>query len=429
MAHHVIRSGYKQFAKRINRFPLGAPPSKLLFKILKILFSEREAQLVAMLPLKPFTVQRASSAWKKGLKETKKILDELAGRALLVDMDLNGRTFYVLPPPMAGFFEFSLMRIRKDINQKVLSELLFQYLNEEEDFIRNLFTTGKTQLGRVFVQEGVLPEKTLLKVLDYELATHVIQTASHIAIGVCYCRHKMKHVGRACDAPMNDICMTFNTAAASLVKSGFARSVDSVECRELLEKAWEFNLVQFGENVKERVNFICNCCGCCCEALIAVRKYGLKHPVHTTNFLPIIEESSCTGCGKCVDACPVEAMALISANNPHEPKRKKGLVDQRICLGCGVCVRVCPADSISLEPREERVITPLDTHHRTVLMAIERGKLQNLIFDDQVMWSHRIFAAVLGVIFRLPPIKQAMASKQMRSLWLDAMIGRMSDFK
>ena len=60
---------------------------------------------------------------------------------------------YVLPPPMAGFFEFSLMRVRDDIDQKLLSELFYQYLNVEDDFIRELFTRGETQLGRAFVHE------------------------------------------------------------------------------------------------------------------------------------------------------------------------------------------------------------------------------------------------------------------------------------
>ena len=39
---------------------------------------------------------------------------------------------------MAGFFEFSLMRVRADIDQQALSELFYQYLNMEEEFIRDL---------------------------------------------------------------------------------------------------------------------------------------------------------------------------------------------------------------------------------------------------------------------------------------------------
>ena len=58
------------------------------------------------------------------------------------------------------------------------------------------------------------------------------------------------------------------------------------------------------------------------------------------------------------------------------------------------------------------------------MMAIERGNLQNLIFDNRVLWNHRALAAVLGVILRLPPIKQAMASKQVKSRYLEALITR-----
>jgi hypothetical protein len=52
-------------------------------------------------------------------------------------------------------------------------------------------------------------------------------------------------------------------------------------------------------------------------------------------------------------------------------------------------------------------------------MAIERGKLQNLIFDNQAFASHRAMAAILGVILKLPPLKQIMASQQMKSRYLD----------
>ena len=46
---------------------------------------------------------------------------------------------------MAGFFEFSMMRVREDVDQKLLAELFYQYLNVEEDFVRDLFGIGETQ--------------------------------------------------------------------------------------------------------------------------------------------------------------------------------------------------------------------------------------------------------------------------------------------
>ena len=423
MAHNTIRSSYTKLADRLNRFPQGAPPSDILFKILKMLFSEKEAKLVSLMPIKPFTAKKASRIWKIDLFSTQKILDTLAGRAILVDIEQNGETVYTLPPPMAGFFEFSMMRIRDDIDQKLLAELFYQYLNVEEDFIRELFTQGETQLGRTFVQEPALSNENALYVLDYERATEVIKTAYHIGVGICYCRHKMEHMNRVCDAPQ-DICMTFNNIADSLTRHGHAREIDVVECLDLLQIAYEHNLVQFGENVRNNVSFICNCCSCCCEAMITARRFAILNPVHTTNFLPFIDTETCNGCGKCVSVCPVEAMTLISANNPNNPNLKVAKVDEDLCLGCAVCVRVCSQKSIILKSRPIRVLTPLNGVHKAVIMAIERGKLQNLIFDNQVLLSHRALAGVLGVIFKLPPIKQILASKQIKSRYLETLLNR-----
>jgi len=271
----------------------------------------------------------------------------------------------------------------------------------------------------------VLPDDQALHVLDFERASEVVRTASHRGVGMCYCRHKMQHVGRACDAPM-DICMTFNTSAQALIRHGHAREVGVSEGLELLAQARERGLVQFGENVRERVNFICNCCGCCCEALIAQRRFAAMHPIHTTAFLPEVRAEDCNGCERCVRACPVEAMVAVSANDPRHPNLTLARVDEDRCLGCGVCVPSCRKGALALVPRAERRLTPLNGAHRAVLMAIERGKLQNLVFDNQLLWSHRAMAAVLGVILKLPPAKRLLASEQVRSRYLEALVRRLA---
>lgn len=425
MAHLTAKKGYSELAERLNRFPLGAPPSDTLFKILSILMTQEEAALIAQLPIKPFTAKTAAAIWKMDENKAKKQLETLAGRALLIDIMDEKEVFYALPPPMAGFFEFSMMRTRGDIDQELLARLFHQYMNVEEDFIKNLFTDGETQLGRVFVNEPMLSEENSLYVYDYERASEVIKSASHIGISMCYCRHKMQHMGKACDAPM-DICMTFNNVGASLIRSGFARQVDVSECMDLLAQAYDHDLVQFGENSQSEVSFICNCCGCCCEALIAARKFGIMNPVHTSNFIPEIDEDKCTGCGKCAELCPVESMMMVSANNPEKPKLKKAKLDEKTCLGCAVCLRGCKADAMSLKSREKRVITPVDGVHKAVMMAVDRGKLQNLIFDNRALFSHRAMAAVLGAILKLPPVKKVMATQQVKSKYLLKLIEKSS---
>lgn len=387
-----------------------------MYQILSILFTEEEARLVAKLPIKAFRVKTAANIWNVSQSEAYKILDNLAKKALILDIEDDKGKKYILPPPMAGFFEFSMMRTRHDIDQKLLAELYYQYINEEEDFIKELFYSTDTKLGRVYVQEEVLTNENEVTILDYERATHIIEESKHIGISMCYCRHRMSHVGKACDAPM-DICMTFNNTANSLINNNFARRVDASECKELLHQAYENNLVQCGENVRSGVTFICNCCGCCCEALVAAKRFGNMNPVQTTSFIPQINYDSCINCGKCVKICPIDAISKSIENNKEVVK-----IDEDRCLGCGVCVRNCHKKSITLRKRKEKIITPANSVHRAVLMAIEKGQLQNLIFDNEALASHRAMGAILSSILNLEPAKRALANEQLKSTYLDRLL-------
>jgi len=386
----------------------------------------KEAELVGQLPMHPCSPAKAAQIWGMREVEAFRTLESLAKRALLLDTEQDGEKLYVLPPPMAGFFEFSLMRVRSDIDQPALSRLLYQYLGQEEDFIRELYTEEKTRMCRIMVGEDEIAPLKMTRVYNYERASEVIKDARTIGIGTCYCRHKMQHLGRACSAAM-EMCMVFDDVAEPLFRHGHARAVDRTQCLDMLQQAREQNLVQLGENVQKGLTFICNCCSCCCEALVAARKFCNLQPVSSANFITELKEDNCTGCGRCIDACPAEAMRLVSANDPQHPWLRRCVQDRERCLGCGVCVRVCKAGALTLVPREERVITPVDTAQRIVLMAIERGKLQHLIWDNRALLSHRAMAAIFGAILRLAPVKQALAGSQLGSHYLQSIIQRHAD--
>jgi ferredoxin len=226
-------------------------------------------------------------------------------------------------------------------------------------------------------------------------------------------------VGLACDAPQ-EICLVLNITAASLVRHGHARAIDVVQALDVLHQAREHNLVQFGENVRRQVNFICNCCKCCCEGLQAAQRFAMHSPVLTTSFAATVDAEQCCNCGQCAVVCPVQA---IGSSGPG--KNGHAQVTQDLCLGCGVCVKVCPNNVIRLAARTQRVVTPVNTAHRVLLMAIERGTLQHVIFDNQVLHSHRALAALLGALFKLPPVKRMLAGRQLKSRYLAALIDRL----
>ena len=422
MGHLTSRDAYRNLEDRINWFTQGAAPSETLTKILRVLFTEKEAKWVAKLPIRPFTLKKAARLWGTTEAKAEKLLDHLCEKGLLVDSYDHGIRKFVLPPPMIGFFEFSLMRTRGDIDQKYLSELFYQYINVEEDFIKDLFLGMDTKLGRVFVNEPVLMTEKTNHILDYERATHIIEDADFIGVGTCFCRHKNFHLGIPCklNAPM-ETCLTFGNVARSLAEhGGYTRPIDKSEALEILEMSYGYNLVQMGENVRERPAFMCNCCGCCCEALNAVRRFAPMQPIATTNYLPKINPDECVSCGKCEKVCPI--LAISMQEREASVDKKKPVIDETICLGCGVCARNCPKKAITLQRRPVEVITPVNSTHRFVLQAIEKGTLQNLVFDNQAFANHRAMAAVFGTILRLPPLKQALASRQFKSVYLDHLL-------
>ena len=458
MGHLTSRDAYKNLEDRLNWFTQGAPSSETLTKILQVLFTEKEAKWVAKLPIRPFSLKKAAQLWGTTEAKAEKLLDRLCEKGLLVDSYDRGVRKFVLPPPMIGFFEFSLMRTRGDINQKYLSELFYQYINVEEDFIKELFLGMDTKLGRVFVNESVLMTEKTNHILDYERAAHIIEEADFIGVGTCFCRHKNYHLGIPCklNAPM-ETCLTFGNVARSLAEhGGYTRPIDKAEAKEILEMSYSYNLVQMGENVREHPAFMCNCCGCCCEALEAVRRFSPMQPIATTNYIPKINYDDCVSCGKCEKVCPILAISMQeevvkgdgSFDNLHDSchvikgndssdtlhakcqknrpldkvQKRRPVIDESICLGCGVCARNCPKKAITLQRRPIEVITPVNSTHRFVLQAIEKGTLQNLVFDNQAFANHRAMAAVFGTILKLPPLKQALASKQFKSVYLDHLL-------
>ena len=414
MSHLVGKDAYKSLEERLNKFPQGAPPSETLYKILSMMFTEREAELVAKLPIKAFNIKTAALIWNVKESEAQNILDTLASKALILDLecDKDNEKKYLMAPPMAGFFEFALMRTGGHLDQKVLSQLFHQYLNVEADFMKELFYGSETKMGRAFVQERVLNNDNSIDILDYEKASHIIKSAKHIGVSSCYCRHKGHHLGDDCYAPM-ETCLSFDTTAYTLTKHNYARKIDSHEALDILNMCYDYNRVQCGENVQKQPNFMCNCCKCHCEAFTSAKKFGLLVPVNTTSYIPYVDIHKCIGCGKCTNICPMEAIGVTTIG-----KDKYAQVDDKLCLGCGVCVKNCPKDAIKLKRRKESIITPVTTVHRVVITAIEKGQLQNLIFDNQAHKSHKAMAAILASILKLSPVHKVMASKQMKSVYL-----------
>ena len=392
---HLTIHNYRSLQKRMDRFIPGIYDSKTLYELLKILFTDEEARLCSVMPLTYFSLSDIAKIWNKPEEEAESILNNLNSKGLVYYFDEdNGKKTFLLAPPILGFFEFSIMRTDDKFDRKRLSELYYHYINIEEGFTRQIASINPP-ISRAFVQEEAIKD-IKSEVLSYEKASEVIAGATCITVGTCFCRHKMEHMGLACDNPQ-DVCLTFNAVAKYLASQGIAREISKSEANDILNLCREKGLVQIGDNIRDELNIICNCCGCCCDLLLGYKRFGSTGLINPTNYIAAIKKDTCLGCGTCAEKCPVDAIVL---------EDDKALVNQKVCLGCGVCTRFCLSNACTMETRPEKVFVPSNTFERVALEAIDQGKLGNFIFDNQISRVHKFLSEIINDFTKLPPVKR-----------------------
>ncbi len=414
-----LRSGqgvYGRLLKRLDRFPIGAPPAPALYEILRRLYSKEEAEIACRLPIRFTDIRGIATRTGRSPEELRPVLDRMAEKGLVMDFEHRGKVEYILSPTLLGFFEFAFMRVRDDIPQKELAHYMMQYVHDEPEFVRSIFA-GKVMPGRTLVHEDTVDPQDLPRVLDHDRASHLIENAKMCAVSLCFCRHAAEHEGRSCDRPM-EVCTTFNAAADFLVRRGLARKIDREEAKDLFARTREAGLVHISDNVKKRPAYVCHCCGCCCGMLSAINRFQLFDAVVTSPFLAAAGPGTCNGCGLCAKKCPIHAIEIRG-----EKPDAKADVRRDTCLGCGVCRMACTRGAIRMEPRKERILVPENAWERTVIMAIEQGKFQNLLFDDFDRLDHAILRAITRIVTALPPVKKALLSRQVQSRFFRALAG------
>ncbi len=88
---------------------------------------------------------------------------------------------------------------------------------------------------------------------------------------------------------------------------------------------------------------------------------------------PRVDESACTGCGRCIPMCPAEAIGFTAEGRAR--------IDDNVCIGCGECLAVCRFGAVKFswdqasEDLQRRIV-----EHAMGVLNTKRGRHAHVVF-------------------------------------------------
>jgi electron transport complex protein RnfB len=344
---------YRSLREFLDRFPLGFPAttSGVEIDILRRLFTPEEAEIALLLSPLPEEAERIAARSGRDPQVLADMLEAMSRKGLVFRGRREEKALYNTAPFMIGLYEYSV-----EVMDEELAALYREYY--ETAYMDEMAASGVPGF-RVFpIGESVEADVVLYPFLDL---VEEVKAARVISVADCICRKEARLTGGGCDHPM-ETCLSFGVAAEYYIENGIGREISAQEAIVILGEADRSGLVHAGVNTTHLSN-ICNCCPCCCASMKGIVGKGLdKRCFMNALFEAAVDGESCTGCGECLERCPVGAIAL----------EETAAVDRERCLGCGLCAGSCPAEAISVSLREDRE----DPYDRVLDMgmAIMEGK-------------------------------------------------------
>lgn len=365
----VVDDVYKNLAEALDRLPNGFPPtpSNAEIPFLKKIFSPEEASIASQLGKELESLDVITEKIGIPVEEARGKLTDMAERGLLWldttvfdpshDFDKlieaeNPR--FRLAPVLVGIFEGLFGSWDHE-----LIHLFEEYMNDGG--AAGIMKPGPGLLRTLPAMEAVKLEQ----ILPYEDVRALIMNPElkKFCAHDCYCRKSRDiHGTRKCEAPLK-VCLSFTTLEHADTPPD-EKEISREEALEILDHCEETGLVHAVTNIMKGVEYVCNCCGCCCEILRGINEWGSETSMAASNYYAVIDPGKCTGCGICLERCQVHAIS---------EEGEVAVVDRGKCIGCGLCVTGCPEEVAKLKrkPDTEIVHPPVD------YAAWERERLHN----------------------------------------------------
>ncbi|NHJ25228.1 MAG: 4Fe-4S ferredoxin [Candidatus Lokiarchaeota archaeon] len=359
---------YRKLQQHLDTLPIGYPPTEsgVEIRILKFLFTPEEAEIALNLRFIPEPAYKIHRRVKKNFDSFEDLKNKLnamyqkgAINVKRIKTENSEDLWYHLAFLAVGMYEYQVKSITPEFYMDI--ETYF-----DEAYVDEFTSTKINQLRTIPIEKSVEPHHQIATYDDFKT---LIGKAENVAVMDCICQKGKDLIGHSCkQTNFREHCFTFNSSAQHVVEIKNGRYISKEEAFKLINKAQEEGLiVQPGNAINP--NFICCCCGDCCDLLTNLKKLTRPWELIYSNFFAEINEELCVGCQTCLDRCQ---MGAISINN------NIANVTLNLCLGCGNCIVVCPEEAISLIKKENEVIPPEDTTQLYLKIMDERAKLRRI---------------------------------------------------
>jgi len=349
-----MEDSYRKLAKHLANTPGGFPATEsgVELRILKRLFTDKEAQIATSLVMMPEPASAIALRSGIDVEELEPALKEMVRKGLIIHSGKGGIDHYMTAQFVVGIWEYQVNRLTKE---------LIKDFNEYVPFLMKDQEIQKTkQLRVVPVTKSINAD---MKVMDYEEAEAIIRDQSKIVVAPCICRKEHEMIGKGC-GKLLEACLVFGGGAYFYEERGIGRTISRDEALDILHQGIEQGLVLQPGNSKKPMN-ICMCCECCCQILNNIKQSDSPAAVVNSSYFAQADQETCTACEACEDICPMDAIEIGDTAQ---------VITQR-CIGCGLCVTACDFDSMQLRPKDEpkRWVPPENTVETYMTIAKEKG--------------------------------------------------------
>jgi len=336
---------YRELQKHMDKLPVGFPQTEsgVEIRILKLLFSPKEAIIATKLKTIPETIRTIFRRVKKEVnskEELRVLLNNLVEKGAIFGKKKGKRIYYANAMFVIGVYEFQVPRLTSEF-----MVLMHQYIDEAyaEEFIK----TGIHQLRTVPIEKSLSLESRVYKYDD--IIKLVKKVKGPFGVAECVCRIGHDLLDQRCtQTELRESCLVFHQTARYYINHGYARPITREESIEILRNAEEAGLVLQPGNSKQ-LGFICTCCGCCCEGLRLANKFPRPSEFYISNYHAEVNENECSGCKACISRCQMKAISQLD---------NVSSVNLDFCIGCGLCVTTCPMKAITLKKNKKKEKLP-----------------------------------------------------------------------